>query len=154
MTPSEVDDALSDLTVAMGHSTLQIQPRSEGGWSSSASSDTSANDLIASAEHSRDRLCNIVSNVLNDADAGPAICNVLSRDPEFRSILGEYRATTTTIQGLPAPAQILMLPGPDGWRPTTRNDNPLDSLLQLVVKALCNLGNALRRLPNDIAILL
>ncbi len=60
---------------------------------------------------------------------------------------------------LPASDWVLELPGPIGW-PLHRqlDSNPLDvalqKIIQLVVNAFCRLGNSVRRLPEDINILL
>jgi len=162
---SEVAEALNDLATVTGLSSSQhTRARSEGNWSATStdSSETNVNDLFAAAEYhnyhtAREQINDIVANVLNDPVAGPAICNALSRDHAFRDIVNKYAPSTA----LPAPAQVLTLPGPIGWpmnRQSDSNQNPLDAALRkvvtAVVNAVCHLGNSVRRLPEDINILL
>ncbi len=174
----EVAGALNELTLTASQHT---RARSEGNWSSSDSADNSnINGLFAAAEYhnqfegnwtppdsaeyqnqhsARDQINDIVANVLNDPVAGPAICNALARDHAFRDIVNRYAPGTA----LPAPAQVLQLPGPSGWpihrrQPPSSDSNPLDMALRKIVDAVVNavyhLGNSVRRLPEDVNILL
>jgi hypothetical protein len=160
---SEVAEALNDLSTVTGLSASQhTRARSEGNWSASStdSSETNVNALFAAAEYqnyhtAREQINDIVANVLNDPIAGPAICNALSRDTSFRDMVDRYAPSTA----LPAPAQVLMLPGPIGWPMHRQSDsNPLDAALRKIVAAVvnvvCHVGNSVRRLPEDINILL
>ncbi len=164
VTSSEVAEALNDLSTVTGLSASQHtigRARSEGNWSSSDSTDTAnINDLFAAAEYrnyhtAREQINDIVANVLNDPVAGPAICSALARDHAFRDMVDRYAPGTA----LPAPAQVLNLPAPIGWpMPRQEDSNPLDAALRkivtAVVNAVCQLGNSVRRLPEDINILL
>jgi hypothetical protein len=162
---TEVADALNDLSTVTGLSASQhTRARSEGNWSSSSTETSDVNELFAAAEYhnyhtAREQLNDIVANVLNDPVAGPAICNALARDHTFLAIVDRYAPGTA----LPAPAQVLTLPGPIGWphnegQGQTSASNPLDMALRKIVDALvsavCHLGNSVRRLPEDIQILL
>ena len=159
---TEVADALGDLTASR-----PTRARSEGNWSSSSdiTDGSSINELFAHSEYNiyhtaREQINDIVANVLNDNIAGPAICAALARDHAFRDMIDRYAPGTA----LPAPAQVLTLPGPIGWSEEgprhqgQTNSNPLDVALEkivaAIVNAVCHLGNSVRRLPEDISILL
>ena len=175
----EVATALNELSTLTA--SQHTRARSEGNWSSSDSTDNSnTNALFAAAEYhnhsegnwppsdsteyhnqhsAREQINDIVANVLNDPVAGPAICNALARDHAFRDIVNRYAPGTA----LPAPAQVLQLPGPSGWpvhrrQSPSSDSNPLDMALRKIVdaavNAVCHLGNSVRRLPEDVNILL
>ena len=148
---AEVIEAIHSLSAI---SNPRTGARSEGSWTSSdISDDLHANELIANADRTVAvaDLSNIVCDMLNDPITGPAISDNLRRNTEYRRIIEQY---TPTAQ-LPPNARVLALPGPEGWRPAVeRGPSPLDAFVDFVVTAMCNLGNAVRRLPNDIAFLL
>lgn len=163
----EVVDALTDLGAVASPPSPRVEIISIHARSRSESDITdvteggSADFHIASAEPACivDSLGVVVANLLNDPDVGRSVFDALTRDPEFRAMVRRYAPNGAA---LPAPAQVLTLPAP---YPSYSNRNngggfsksvgaAIQGLFNLLGEAFCAFGNALRRLHEDIIIVL
>lgn len=154
---SEVRTAISELTAVAGASRPHIRTASEDGFSDT-SDGSSADALLAEADSPvLDDLAAVVANLLNDPKVGPMVEDALYRDPKFMEMRERYLGQNA----LPAPARVLALPAPyspsQPHRSMAPGDNPIDAFFAALVgmlgkvgQAVCALGNAIRRLPEDL----
>lgn len=117
-------------------------------------------------------LSDVVADLLNDQHVGTAIVARLAQNPSYRQMLREYGSSGGSVTTSAAAAallhdpshQALQLTGPEWWEEQRlrgrgqQPDNPLDRFvnqaIQAIVNAFAQIGNFIRRLPEDVAVLL
>lgn len=128
--------------------------------SNTSGGDFSATNTVASARDMKmNDLANVVAKVVNDPVLGPQICSFLDREATFQRLIDHY--APSSLHSKTNSQKFIPCIEVSSHRNAPKSENAIASILRFVFNlaggighAICALGGQLRRLPEDLKMLL